>query len=385
MRLVDKLVYKDLIPFFVTGMALFSGLWFAADPVLKASQYLSMGVPFIVVVHIVAVYIPPILALTLPMGMLLAVLQGFGRLSGDSEAVALFAGGIPFARIAAPAAVMGLVASLIGYGINDRLAPAATQTKDDLQQQIVKYGASPALAQQHLHFDVRNGQELLATVQIEGGLDVHTKTMRGVTIVFYDHGQAATLVQAASGQFLGKTPDDLKHWRLSDVDTFQLREGSQPVPGHIPIPGHLDVGNSVDLGLSGVLTQTPEEMSLLNRDVTALTFTETRRRIALMQNGGYSQVDIRGAQVDLWSRIALPFSALIFTVIGSPLGLRPQRSSKMIGWFLAILIIFGYYVLYTTMSYAARGGALPPMLAAFLPDLLGLTIGGALVWKASRL
>ena len=91
---------------------------------------------------------------------------------------------------------------------------------------------------------------------------------------------------------------------------------------------------------------------------------------------------MRSAETDLWSKLALPFSALVFTVIGAPLGLRPQRSSKITGWFLAILIIFGYYVLYTTMGYAARGGGLPPILAAFLPDIIGLALGGALVWRA---
>jgi lipopolysaccharide export system permease protein len=126
-------------------------------------------------------------------------------------------------------------------------------------------------------------------------------------------------------------------------------------------------------------------MALLNREPDTLDFTQMRRRVALMRESGKSGADVRGAETDLWSKIALPFSALVFTVIGAPLGLRPQRSSKITGWFLAILIIFGYYVLYTAMSYAARGGGVPPVLAAFLPNLLGLALGGALVWKASRL
>ena len=102
MKLLDKLVLKDLIPLFAIGVALFTGIWFAADPVIVASRYLSEGVPLPLVLHVVGMYLPPILALTLPMGMLLAVLLGFGRLSGDSEAVAIFAGGIPFARSPPP-------------------------------------------------------------------------------------------------------------------------------------------------------------------------------------------------------------------------------------------------------------------------------------------
>jgi lipopolysaccharide export system permease protein len=56
----------------------------------------------------------------------------------------------------------------------------------------------------------------------------------------------------------------------------------------------------------------------------------------------------------------------------------------MTGWFLAILIIFGYYVLTTAMGFAARGGVIPPALAAFLPHIVGLIIGGGLIWRVSR-
>ena len=152
MKLVDRLVLKDLDPFFAIGVALFTGIWFAADPVIVASRYLSEGVPLALVLHVVVIYLPPILALTLPMGMLLAVLQGFGRLSGDSESVAVFAAGIPFARVAAPAAVMGLVASGLGFFISNNLAAAANQEKVNLQEQIgtIIHNPKPGFAQQPL-------------------------------------------------------------------------------------------------------------------------------------------------------------------------------------------------------------------------------------------
>ena len=377
MKLVDKLVLKDLIPFFAIGIALFTGIWFAADPVIVASRYLSQGVPLPLVLHIVVIYLPPILALTLPMGMLLAVLQGFGRLSGDSEAVAVFAGGIPFARVAAPAAVMGLVASVAGYFISDKVAAAANQEKVNLQQQIgtIIKNPTPGFAQQPLHFENRDKTSLQTLVQIEGGLNLQTKTMRNVTIVVFDHDKPSLSLHAASGQFLGTQMDNFKSWRLYDVDVNKLG----PAGSYY----HLDDGTTEDLGIAA-LNQNPEEMALLNREADTLDFAQTRQRVRLMQAAGMNRADVRGAETELWSKIALPFSAFVFTVIGAPLGLRPQRSSKVTGWFLAILIIFGYYVLYTAMGYAARGGGVPPMLAAFLPNLIGLALGGALVWRASR-
>jgi lipopolysaccharide export system permease protein len=386
--LLDWLVLKDLIPFFFAGIALFSGLWFAADPLLAASRYLSGGAPLWLVVRVVGAYIPLIFAFTLPMAMLLAVLQGFGRLSGDSEAVALYAGGIPFARIVAPAIAMGLVASLLGYGIADHIASSAANQKAQIETQIKHYTpvASSELIHEPLYLESENNGILQNFVQVEGGVDTHTGTMRDVTVVLYDQkGIPSMLVHALSAQYEGVTPDDLKHWKLNGAMGAYL-DPSQQAAYYLS-------GNTLtsfksnalmSQALQRSLNATPQQMALMGRDPQTLDFAQARQRIADMIASDHPIGDIRGAETDLWSRVALPFSALVFTVIGAPLGLRSQRSSKMTGWFLAILIIFGYYVLTTTMSFAARGGVVSPVLAAFLPHLIGLAIGAFLVWRASK-
>lgn len=386
--LLDWLVLKDLVPFFLSGIALFSGLWFAADPLLNATKYLSGGAPFWLVVRVVGAYIPFILAFTLPMAMLLAVLQGFGRLSGDSEAVALYAGGIPFVRIAVPAAVMGLAASLLGYVINDRIASSAQYSKSQIETQIKHYTsvASSELIHEPLYFESSDNGMLQFFVQVEGGVDPRAATMRDVTVVLYGPaGLPAWLIYARQAHYQGVTPDDLKHWQLSDVTGAFIGTSEQPAVHYSWASlTSFPVDPQMNQELTDALNATPQEMALMGRDPQTLDFAQTRQRIAYLIAARRPQSDVRGAETDYWSRVALPFSALVFTLVGAPLGLRSQRSSKMTGWFLAILIIFGYYILTTTMSFAARGGAVPPALAAFLPHLIGLAIGGFLVWRVSR-
>ncbi|MBV9848739.1 MAG: LptF/LptG family permease [Armatimonadetes bacterium] len=373
MRLLDKLVLKDLIPWFGMGVAMFTALYFAADPVLVASRYLSAGVPLPVVLHIIGLYLPRVLALTLPMGMLLAVLLGFGRLSGDSEAVAIFAGGIPFLRAAAPAAAMGLVASLVGYVVNDKVTSAANAQIAALQEQIGTIVHGAGQTDQPYHFEDRKDGKLQATVQVEHGIDPRGKdiAVRDVTVTQFNNGQPVVVFHADRGVWRGGSS-----WQLINVTAYYLA-------GEVPYKVAGKDGTTEELGLTA-LEKTPEEMQLLHRDPNTLDFATTRRQIALLRANGTKPADVRSAEMDLWSKLAFPFASLVFTVIGAPLGLRPQRSSKYTGYFLAILIIFGYYVLYTTLGNIARGGGVPPALAAFLPDLIGLALGGALVWRASR-
>ncbi|MNY81000.1 putative permease YjgP/YjgQ family protein [compost metagenome] len=71
-------------------------------------------------------------------------------------------------------------------------------------------------------------------------------------------------------------------------------------------------------------------------------------------------------------------------LVGAPLGLRPNRSSSSIGLGLSILIIFVYYVAMFTFMALGQSGHLPPVLAAWMPNILGATLGLGLIARAAR-
>ena len=64
--------------------------------------------------------------------------------------------------------------------------------------------------------------------------------------------------------------------------------------------------------------------------------------------------------------------------------MRSPRAAKVGGAVWALPIIMGYYLVYMTMSNLAQGGGIPPLLAAWLPDVLGLMIASGLIWKAAK-
>ncbi|BDI31236.1 LPS export ABC transporter permease LptG [Capsulimonas corticalis] len=372
MKLVDKLILKDLLPMFGVGIAMFATLWFAGGPLLEASKWIAGGIPLKIVLELVVLSVPLVLSLTFPMGMLLSVLLGYGRLSADSEAVALFAGGVPFIRAAAPAAALGVAASLIGFLMNDTLAAQATHRLNDLKVSALK---DTAEISKPLTFDTHDGDKLLATVHIEKGFDVATRSLRQVTITVYDStGRPSAMFQADSARPVGSL--DSKEWELVGVDLIKL--------GELPQYSHHATLHSFEI--NSAIGRSPQDVAFLKEGADSLTFTQLRRQIALLKSNGSGDTDaIRDKEVGLWSKIALPASCLVFAMIGAPLGLRPQRSSKYTGWILAILIIFGYYVVYTGMSSIARSGLCAPALAVFLPDIIGLFAGAFLLRRASTI
>ena len=74
----------------------------------------------------------------------------------------------------------------------------------------------------------------------------------------------------------------------------------------------------------------------------------------------------------------------VFALVGAPLGLQKQRSSSSIGFGISILIIFIYYGVMTFAGALGKGGALPTVLAALIPDTLGIIAGLYLNWRVSK-
>lgn len=359
MKLLDKLVLLDLLPMFGFSIALFTSLYFAAGPMLEAVKNLSSGVPMLIVVRLLILNIPVVLALTLPMAVVLAVLNGYGRISGDSESVAILAAGVPFARAAAPAVLFGLVTSLLGYGVSDYLAIAANQQITELKMTALKQIQTdtpiqiPLIKKDNLTYSILVGK----ATQADNGV------LENVTVTFYnEHMQPTEIVYAKRA----KWAED-QNWVLYGAGGNLLGQTEEYI---------------FNSQLSVDFHATPKTLVLLNTDPSTLSFAQLEVQAMALRAGGFF-TDARKSELARWRIVALPFASLVFAIIGSPLGLRPQRTSQAAGWGLAVLIIFGYYVLYMVTGSMSDGGYIPPIAAAFAPDIVGLIIGGVLVARAS--
>jgi lipopolysaccharide export system permease protein len=88
-------------------------------------------------------------------------------------------------------------------------------------------------------------------------------------------------------------------------------------------------------------------------------------------------------EVELHQRVAIPMASLVFALIGTPLGLSPHRSSSSTGLGFSIVIIFIYYIIMAVSTALGQGGAIPAVLAAWLPNIIGIIAGVYLVRRAS--
>ena len=93
----------------------------------------------------------------------------------------------------------------------------------------------------------------------------------------------------------------------------------------------------------------------------------------LSQSGAKSIV--QNLRVDLFSRYAFPFTSLIIIFIGIPLSLRIRKKAvglSSIG--ISIILCFLYYVTNAVSLALGKSGLIPPMLSAWLANLIFFSI-----------
>lgn len=388
MRLVDKLVLKDLIGPFLNGMQMFLLLVFTAGFLFRATDMIVQGVAVDLVLRYILYAIPSLVTQTFPMAMLLAALLAFGRLSSDREAVALFASGISFMRIARSVFIMGALVSLVAFVWDETVVPPATRRMYDIQQQAIR---RLARSDRPIAYNIerRDGLGVEETVKIDGGYDARNRTIRDVTIVKYStdparRGDVELIVHCARATSVDPRGLDRRglNWTYYDGNIVSISRDKAT--------GYVEAHPANFATVTALPKDTSPDKSfeqIMNTDVSdsnRATFSQLRAEIAADRSEGRLS-DARGKEVDLYGKIALPLASMIFGVVGAALGLNTQRSGgRAVGFGMAIFIVFLYWVFYHSMFVVGKNGGLPPMLASFAADIVGAAVGLALALRASR-
>ena len=132
------------------------------------------------------------------------------------------------------------------------------------------------------------------------------------------------------------------------------------------------------------LGQGPEDVAKLPTDANQMTVAQARRAERLLSEANNIK-EARRLRVRIQEKFAFPAICLVFGLLGSSLGVRPNsRTSRSQGFGISVLLIFGYYLMSFIFSSLGVKGTLWPMVSAWMPVLIGLAAGGWLLRQASR-
>ena len=181
MKIIHKYVLKEHVGPFVFSIAALTSLMILQVVARKFGDLVGKGLAWQVIAEFFVLSVPYTLAMTLPMGVLVAVLYAFSRLASENEITALRAGGVSNRSLMVPVLICSVFASIGLLAFNDQVLPRANHRLATLTFDIFRTKPTFALKPQVIN-TVKEGQLYLSA----GNIDEATQRMTDVAI--YDHG-----------------------------------------------------------------------------------------------------------------------------------------------------------------------------------------------------
>lgn len=373
MKILDRYILKEVVGPFSFGIGIFTILFFAVESMAGVAKIISeTDAGLWTVGEYLLCRLPQVLIFTFPMAVLLACLLGFGRISGDLEMTALKAAGVSFMRIATPALIFCFCVSSFAWWLNEKVVPGAMQRAFEIlfdssteDERILRNLLPPPRR-------LGNGETQMIYVY---RADVKEGSLTGLVIHYFREDQIRREIYAQEARWNGRL------WEMKGIRTQEFDEKGQIIYESQSAKGWSELDPELAPPAPGDLKKRklrPEEMS---RSYIAELLETSPAPDPRDEKAVKNWNELR---VAYHQKVSLPCASFVFSTFALPLGVRPQRSSRSMGLGLSLAFILIYYVLMSTGLILGENGVWPPMLAAWLPNIVFGTAGLALLWRASR-
>jgi LPS export ABC transporter permease LptG/LPS export ABC transporter permease LptF len=354
MRLIDRYICKEIFSHTLLGLVIFTFVLLVPKLVeIMELVVRNSGSPSRVGLLLICIF-PGLLTFTLPMAVLVGVLIGLGRLSADSELIALSALGIGIRRVLVPVGFLATGMSLLTLVITLWIGPAAQRTVDRIKNELAASTASFEIKPRV--FDELSANATLYVENVTAGAtqwrgvflaetepdNSSNITLAEDAIVIPDREQGKLELHLHNGSEHESQPNDPNHYL---VETF----GKSDFP----------------IELNGLGTESHPAMTNPERSLSELLSASGPRW--------------REARVEIQRRFAFPVACFVFALLAVPLAARPRRGGRAVGFLVSLLLVCGYYLIFIIGLDLARRGILPPSIGVWAANILTGVAGLALL------
>ena len=355
MSRLDRYIVRECLKVLGLCLVVFIGIYVVVDLFEKLSRFLEARVGAAVVVHYYLFRLPKILTEVLPVAVLLACLLSLGGLARNNEVLAMKMGHIGPLRIALPCIGVGLAASLLAWGTVEYVAPPASERALNIERtQVRRLPAHRITRDSDIWYRAQDDRFVhISLIETQSG------TIHGMSI--FELSPKFDLLRRIDARQASFGPSA---WTLRDG--YQLELDTSPI--RITPFKQLTVA----------LKERPEEFARVARSPEEMSYVQLRQYIDRLVKSGVSATRYL---VDLHAKVATALVSLVMAILGVSFGLRTSRSGVMVWVGVCIPMGFLYYTLLVLGISLGRGGALPPLVAAWLPNLVFGAAGFVSLWR----
>jgi len=350
-----KIVNRFLLSFFLRILFLttsaFIGIYLLIDFFEKVDDFIEHKAVAMDYFVYISNSIPLILVQILPLAILTTMVLTLGGLSRTNEITAMRACGISLWRIVQPLMSLALVLSFILLLLNEFVIPWNAKNLNYLLEVKMSGKKNIQLTRNEIWY--RDGHRII-NIAIA---NPQQKLLQGVIVFTFDKQH-----KIVKREDISRATFVDNHWLAQSltVRKFDSQSGDMLSVNH---------GKNVIFDFD----KNPDDFSQENNFKNELNFVQLAARVKKLESEGY---DATHQRVDMYNRIASPFTCLIMGFLGIPFALQRGRNSNIalgIGLSLGIGVV--YFIIQSLVTAFGYSNALPPFVAAWTANFIFLLLG----------
>lgn len=356
--ILDKYLLKQIIEVFVMGVCIFTSIIFASDTFITLIKQISeFGIPFNIALTMIILNLPAVFVMTIPMGILLSTVMTLNKLSLASEITVMRSCGIGLNRIAKPIFIFSIVMALLSFYVNETVVPATTKASKNL--------AIWALGQKN----IPNGKQNFTFKELNNDWGIkrlfyvgfaENKVLYNITVLDLSKEDTLQVLQARTGA------TSTEGWKFDKGAIYTITDKGDLLNTTFFENSVAQFGVDLSKEMDKNLGQERNFLQLVKYLATTNIKDENLKR---------------SLEIQLFEKIAMPITTIVFVLIGVPLAITPPRVRYNRGFLFSIMILFLYYVLRALSVSFAESGTISGFLGAWLPNFVLTALGIWLYYK----
>ena len=313
-------------------------------------------VPGQLVMSIVALKLPQLAVIILPLSAFIGILVAYGRIYADSEMTVLHATGVSEWYVTRITLVLSLLLAMVAGGVTLFLSPWATERE---YQVLEKADASAGL------------------MSVVPGRFQHTSNEKAVIFV-HDVGRGSDAGRLGRVFVAQSSDDDPSSLAVVYAQSGIVREdatGAQSL--------QLDAGRRY----AGTVSSPAFEITEFEQyqiQIREQEVEQRRRKLGSVPSSELLLLDSNEAVAEWHWRIAIPLSIPLLTLIAVPLSRVNPRQGKFGRLLPALLLYLGYYSMLIIARSALEDGKIPAQLGMWWLHGTALLLGIVLIMRSRR-
>ncbi len=373
-----RYILRELLSPFCLGLSIYTFV-LLMNAIFSVTEFaMKRNIPTIAVLKIIALSLPQLLALTIPMSVLLGVLIGIGRLSADSEMIALKACGIGYRRVLGPVLSLGILGWVLCSALVIWVEPQSNYLRHRLTSRIVLSSDLRKELKPRVVFEEIPGLLLYADKVYAGG-----SSLEKVILFQSDPDERDLLTTARKGRLEYDSRSGRMRLFLEEgvthrsdpqqAEDYQVYGADRQMALREPDAGFkLRTRLLKEPQQKNFREQTLKELKVAYEKAGSLEHVPTRQRLQA------------AIEVVRQEKFALPVACLVFSFVGFPLGVFNRRSSKSSGIAISLGVVLCYWLILTIGEQLATEGKLSPLFALWSANVIFTVLGAVLIRRRER-